>query len=123
MLATDKKKDAIGLMDRKITIMKEIISDGESNEDKVTGYEPIENNSTPWARVENEIGDTVVEQDRVKHLQQTLFFVRYRTDVTIKNKIVHNSKMYSVLSAIEDGENRKQRTKITGEYLKEYVIT
>jgi SPP1 family predicted phage head-tail adaptor len=122
MLATDKN-DAIGRMDRRVTIMQEIISDGESNEDKVTGYEPVDNNPNPWARVVNEIGDTVVEQDRVKHLQQTIFYVRYRTDVTIKNKIVHNGKMYSVLSAIEDGEKRKQRTKITGEYMKEYVIT
>lgn len=103
--------------------MQEIIEDGESNEDKVTGYEPVDNNPNPWARVVNEIGDTVVEQDRVKHLQQTIFFVRYRTDVTNKNKVVHNGKMYSVLSAIEDGEKRKQRTKITGEYMKEYVIT
>ena len=122
MLATDKH-DTIGRMDRRITIMQEIIEDGESNEDKVTGYEPVDNNPNPWARVVNEIGDTVVEQDRVKHLQQTIFFVRYRTDVTNKNKVVHNGKMYSVLSAIEDGEKRKQRTKITGEYMKEYVIT
>lgn len=122
MLATDKN-DAIGRMDRRITIMQEIIVDGDSNEDKVTGYEPIDNNPNPWARVVNEIGDAVVEQDRVKHLQQTIFFVRYRTDVTIKNKIVHNNKMYSVLSAIEDGEKRKQRTKITGEYMRDYVIT
>lgn len=122
MLATDKH-DAIGRMDRRITIMQEIITDGDSNEDKVTGYEPIDNNPNPWARVVNEIGDTVVDQDRVKHLQQTIFFVRYRTDVTNKNKIVHNGKMYSVLSAIEDGEKRKRRTKITGEYMRDYVIT
>lgn len=122
MLATNKH-DAIGRMDRKITIMQEIIEDGESNEDKVTGYELIDSNPNPWARVVNEIGDTAVDQDRVKHLQQTMFFVRYRTDITNKNKIVHEGKMYSVLSAIEDGEKRKRRTKITGEYMKDYVIT
>lgn len=103
--------------------MQEIIADGDSNEDKVTGYEPIDTNPQVWARVQNETGDTDVIGDQVKHVQSTVFTIRYRTDITIKNKIVHNSKMYSVLSAIEAGEHRKRFTRISGEYLKDYVIT
>lgn len=129
MLATNKKRNdyqfenTVGRMDRRITIMQPIVSDGDSNEDKVTGYELVDTNPEVWARVVNDTGDTVMVQDQAKHMQQSVFIIRYRDDITIKHKVVHNGKMYSVLSAIEFGEQRKQRTKITGEYLKDYVIT
>lgn len=129
MLATKRNRNdyevqnTIGRMDRRIIIMEPIITDGDSNEDKVTGYEIIDTNPRVWARVENETGDTDTVSDQVKHLQSTTFTIRYRTDITIKNKVVHNGKMYSVLSAIEAGEHRKRFTKISGEYLKDYVIT
>jgi head-tail adaptor len=109
--------------DRQIVIVEPIIEDGDSNEDKVTGYQPISSDPRPYARVENGIGDTVVEQDQVKHVQQTIFTVLYRDDVTIKNRIVHEGKMYTILSVIELGEVRRRFTKISGEYLKDYIIT
>ena len=103
--------------------MEPVITDGDSGEDKVESYTQIDTNPEVWARVENDTGDTVVEQNQVKHVQKTVFTIRYRTDLTISNKVVHNGKMYSVLSAIEAGEHRKRFTKITGEYLKDYVLT
>jgi SPP1 family predicted phage head-tail adaptor len=126
MLATSKKRNdyqkenTIGRMDRKIYIMEPVVTDGVSNEDKIDSYEVVEE---LWARVQNETGDTVVEQNQVKHTQPTTFTIRYRDYITIKHRVVNNGKMYQVLSAIEAGEHRKRFTKISGEYLKDYIIT
>jgi head-tail adaptor len=126
MLATKRRRNDyefennIGRMDRLVYIMEPNISNGASNEDKIDSYDILRQ---VWASVENSTGDTLVEQNQTTHIQQSVFTMRYAPDVTIKHKIVHNNKMYSVLSAIEAGEHRKRFTKITGEYFKDYVIT
>jgi SPP1 family predicted phage head-tail adaptor len=126
MLATSRKwndyqrENTIGRMDRLIYIMEPVVTDGVSNEDKIDSYQIVEHID---ARVQNEVGETVIENNQVKHTQPTTFTIRYRDYITIKHRVVHNGKMYTVLSAIEAGEHKKRFTKISGEYLKDYVIT
>src|SRR5687768_3981833 len=116
MLATSKKRNdyqkenTIGRMDRRIHILEPVVTDGLSNEDKIDSYDIVEQ---LWARVQNETGDTVVDQNQVKHTQPTTFTIRYRDYITIKHRVVHNGKMYTVLSAIEAGEHRKRFTKVS----------
>jgi head-tail adaptor len=117
------KIPSIGKFDRRIIIMQPVITDGVSNEDKVGDYEVIDTDPRPYGRVTYNIGDTVVEGNQVKHIRSVDVEVRHRTDITIKNKIVIDNEMFSVLSAVPLGEIRKRFTKISGEYLKDYVIT
>jgi SPP1 family predicted phage head-tail adaptor len=126
MLATSRRRNdyerenTIGRMDRKIYILAPVISDGVSNEDKIDAYEVVDN---VWARADNDLGETVVEQNQVKHVHKTTFTIRYRTDLTIKNRIVLDNKMYTVLSSVPLNETRKRRTIVITEYLQDYVIT
>jgi head-tail adaptor len=112
-----------GKLDKRIIIVEPIITDGDSNEDKVDGYEIIDTDPRPYARVTYKVGDTVVEGNQVKHIRTVEIELRHRTDITIKNKVVIDNEMFSVLSSVPLGEIRNRFTKISGEYLKDYVIT
>lgn len=116
-------KYEIGRFDRKITLMQPVSVSSTSLGPKFSGYENIASDPTPWAMVKNKPGNEVIENDQITHVQQSVFTVRYRTDITLDTKIVHENKMYAIHSFAESGETRRRFLDITAEYLQEYVIT
>lgn len=116
-------KYQIGRFDRKITLLQPIAAVSVSGGPKSSGYEQLDTDPEPWAMVRNKLGGEVIENDKITHVQQTIFTVRYRTDITLDVRIVHESKMYAIHSFAESGETRRRFLDITAEYVKEYVLT
>jgi SPP1 family predicted phage head-tail adaptor len=109
--------------DRRITLMQPVEVSSTSGGPKFSGYELLDEDPEPYARIMNKPGGEVVQNDQITHVQQTIFTVRYREDINLNVKIVYNSKMYAILSFTESGETRRRFTDITAEFFKEYVIT
>ena len=118
-----KSKESIGKFDRRITLMQPISAASVSKGPVYDGWEPIDDDPRPWARVKNKLGGEVIQNDEITHIQQSVFTLRYRTDLNLNVKIVHENKMYAIHSFAESGETRRRFIDITAEYLKEYVIT
>lgn len=114
------KDNNIGKFDRKITIMQATAAASTSLGPKRSGYENIATDATPWARVRNKLGAEVIQNDQITHIQQTIFTVRYRTDITLQMVIVHNGMLYAIHSFAESGETRKKYLDITAEYVSAY---
>ncbi len=115
-------KNSIGQFDRKIAFMQPSSVNSVSLGPKYDGFELITNDPQPWAKVKNKLGDEVVSNDQITHVQQSVFTVRYRTDINLNVKIVHENKMYSIHSYAESGETRRRFLDITAEYLKDYTL-
>jgi head-tail adaptor len=113
----------VGRLDRRITLLQPVTGSSISGGPNITGYEPLDNDPEPYARVRNKLGSEVVQNDQITHVQQSVFTVRYRTDLNLDVKIVHEDKMYAIHSFAEAGETRRAYTDITAEFLKEYVLT
>lgn len=114
-------KEEIGRLDRRITIQKKIFGTDASNQHLVTGWEDIETNPEVWANVEEKSGTEVFQADQLVGLTVAQFTIRYRTDVTIQNRIVYNSKYYDIQAILEIG--RKRFLKITCESGGQYKET
>ena len=118
-----KSKYEIGRFDRKITLMQPVSVASVSGGPKFSGFEEIASDATPWAMVKNKLGGEVVQNDEITHIQQSIFTIRYRTDIDLNVRIVHENKMYAIHSFAESGETRRRFLDITAEYVEEYVIT
>lgn len=116
-------KQDIGRFDRKVTLMQKVSVSSVSGGPKYSGYEPIDNDSEPWARWENRLGNEIVQSDQITHIQNAKVTLRYRTDLTTDMVVVKDNKMYSILSVSEDGETRRRFTVMTVEFLQDYVLT
>ncbi len=96
----------IGSFDKRLTFLQPIITDGTSNEDKITGWEEVDSTPTVWGSKKDEKGNDLIVGDRVTYLQMTTFLVRMRTDITSKNRIVCDQQVYEVVSVHPDGSRR-----------------
>lgn len=118
-----KSKYHIGRFDRKITLMEPVEVSSVSGGPKRSGYTQIASDPEPWAMVRNKLGNEAVQNDQITHIQQSVFTVRYRTDLNLSVRIVHEDKMYAIHSFAESGETRRRFLDITAEYVQEYVLT
>lgn len=118
-----KSKYHIGRFDRKITLMEPVEVSSVSGGPKRSGYTQIDNDPEPWAMVTNKLGNEAVQNDQITHIQQSIFTIRYRTDLNLNVRIVHENKMYAIHSFAESGETRRRFLDITAEYVQEYVLT
>ena len=116
-------KYQVGRFDRKITLMQPVEVASTSGGPKFSGYEQLDNDPQPWAMVKNKLGSEIVQNDIITHVQQSVFTIRYRTDLTLNVRIVHENKMYKIFSFAESGETRRRFIDITAEYDQEYVLT
>lgn len=116
-------KYRIGRFDRKVTLMQPVEVASTSGGRKFSGFELIDEDPEPYAMVRNKLGSEVIANDEITHVQQTVFTLRYRTDLNLNVRIVHENKMYKIFSFAESGETRRRFIDITAEYDKEYVIT
>lgn len=92
-----------GERDHLITFIRPVITDGSSNEDKVTGWQTLDYD---YARVTNKLGVEVVQGDQIAHLRQSIFNVRYRTDIKTNMQIIHNNLIFAIMSIAESGQTR-----------------
>lgn len=113
----------IGRFDRKVTLMQPVEVSSTSGGPKFSGYEPLDSDPEPYAMVRNKLGSEVIASDEITHVQQSIFTLRYRTDLNLNVRIVHENKMYKIFSFAESGETRRRFIDITAEYDQEYVIT
>jgi SPP1 family predicted phage head-tail adaptor len=95
-----------GELDREIIFLQQIIGSNATNEDEDTGWEEIDTDSRVFAKVVQRPGREMMLADRVTFIQTTLFYVDYRTDITERNRIYYNSKVYNILSVTEPADDR-----------------
>lgn len=103
-----RSKIKIGELDREITFIQPIISNGVSNEDKITGWEQISNEPDVNAKKIEGGGNTLVQNDRITFSQQTTWIIRWRDDLTISNRLVWDTKVYSILNVADFEEGRRR---------------
>ena len=99
----------IGKLDRRVTFIKEVIENGDSNEDKVTGWEIIDSNDTVWAEKIERTGSKFVQDDRISFVQQTDWRIRFRTDLNVRMRLVYDTFVYNITSISEISDEARKR--------------
>lgn len=108
-----KKYDRIGRMDRRISFLQKIVTDGESNEDYNNGWEKIDSVPDVWAYKQDLKGREVVIADRVQYMYMTVWTVRYRTDLKASMRLVDESGQVYEIITLAEGEGRNSYTEVT----------
>ncbi len=116
-----KAKDKIGTLDREITFIQAVITDGVSNDDIITEWEEIDSYPNVTARKMEDGGSSLVANDRVSYVRNTTWIIRYRDDLfTIRKekgidriRLVCDTQVYQILNISETGESRKRYLEIT----------
>jgi SPP1 family predicted phage head-tail adaptor len=103
-----RKLDRIGRMDRRITFIQRIITDGDSNEDYTGGWEEIDPIPTVWAMKQDLRGKEVVVADKVQFMYLTVWTVRHREDIKASMRLVdtEQGQVYEIVT-LSEGEGRK----------------
>jgi head-tail adaptor len=98
----------VGELDREITFIQAVIEQGTSGEDKITGWEVIDEYPNVSAKKIENGGGTAVLSDRITWSQQTTWVIRHRTDLNVRMRLVWDTKVYEVLNIAdrEEGRNR-----------------
>jgi SPP1 family predicted phage head-tail adaptor len=112
-----QSKIHIGRLDREITFIQPIIEDGDSNEDKITGWEEIDSFPTVSAAKKELTGTVYTQADRLTYTQQTEWIIRYRDDINVRMRIVYSTKVYEIINIIEPDESRSRYLKIVSNLL------
>lgn len=101
-----QSRNRIGELDREIIIQVE--SEGSvntANETPIT-WVNISNYPTVWASVREKQGTEQLRADQVDVVQQTIFTIRYRSDLTEQMRIVYNERPYYIEGFVEIGRKR-----------------
>lgn len=101
-------KTRVGSLDREVTFIQPIIENGVSNEDKITGWEVIDEDPYDNARKIEGGGSTVVAADRITLTRQTTWQIRYRDDLNVRMRLVYEMQVYEILNIAEADEARKR---------------
>ena len=118
-----RQKQYIGSLDREITFIKSIIVTGESNEDKIEGWEEIDEYPTVSAAKKELSGTVYTQADRLTYTQQTEWIIRYRDDLNPRLRVVYNTKVYEIINIIDADEGRNRYTKIITNLLDNIYFT
>jgi SPP1 family predicted phage head-tail adaptor len=101
------KFDGIGSMNRRITIQKKVIGSDASNQRKITGWENIDRSPVVWAHIDERSGSEAFQAEQLVGLTSAIITIRYRTDLSIENKVVFNGKNYDIQAIIDRNNDRK----------------
>jgi SPP1 family predicted phage head-tail adaptor len=96
----------IGSFDRRVTFQQRIVGTDASNQHKPLGWENIPNNATTWAHVEENSGSEVFQADQLSGLTVANIFIRYRTDLSVQNRVIYNGKEYDIHAITEIGRRK-----------------
>lgn len=116
-------KILIGHLDQEIYFIEPVIVDGDSNEDKITSWQLISDDSMVNAKKFDVSGNTAVDNDRIGYFQNTEWTLRYRSDIKRTYRIVHNSQVYEIMNILTMVEGRNRWMKITSNLLDEIYFT
>lgn len=124
-------KEKIGSLDREIYFIQSIIEQGDSNEDKIIGWELIDYYPGVMAKKIETNGTTVVVQDRVTFIQNVDWVIRFREDLNVRMRLVWDTKVYEILniSEVSGGNNlysdssRRRFSKVTSQLLDNIYFT
>ncbi len=93
---------AAGTLDRRITLMRETVSYNSLGE-PVEAYEDF---SEVWARVRfDSVGEQFTD-DAIRAKKFVGFVIRYRTDITEKDRIRFDGKQYRIVGVTELGRRK-----------------
>lgn len=95
-----------GLMDRQITFIKKVIANNSFNEDETESWVQVDQYPNVWARMKQMKGREVLIADRLTYVQETVFTVDHRSDITELNRVVFNARPYEIISVIPNDESR-----------------
>lgn len=93
-----------GELDCEITFIRPNISVGDANSDYINGWNPI--SPGDWARKVDSPGREVVVADRPTYIQKTVWTIRYRSDINQRMRIVHEGKLYEIISIHANNSSR-----------------
>lgn len=116
-------KHHIGQLDREIYFIKPTIVNGDSNEDKITDWQLIDDFPMVNARKYDNSGNTAVVEDRITYYQNTEWVIRYRSDITRTMRIVHDTQVYEIIAILTTNEGRNRWIKIVSNLLDEIYFT
>jgi SPP1 family predicted phage head-tail adaptor len=113
----------IGRLDREVTFIRAIIETGESNEDRIDGWEEIPDYPTVSAAKKELNGTVYTQSDRLTYTQQTEWLIRYRDDLNTRMRVVYNSKVYEIINIVEPDESRGRYLKVLTNILDNVYFT
>ena len=115
-----RKIDRVGRMDRRISFLQRIITDGTSNEDYTGGWEKVDSVPDVWAFKQDLRGKEVVIADRVQFMYLTNWTIRYRSDLKASMRLVFGTQVYEIIT-IAEGEGRGGYTDVVTNILENEV--
>jgi SPP1 family predicted phage head-tail adaptor len=116
-------KQLIGRLDREITFIQSLIENGESNEDRIDGWEEIDNYPTVSAAKKELAGTVYTQNDRLTYTQQTEWIIRYRDDLNPRMRVVYSGKVYEIINITDLDESRNRWLKVTTNILDNVYFT
>ena len=113
MLST---KVNIGELDREIILLTPTYATGGSrpstNENKITGW----TETTIWGKVTAFSGNEAMIAERLTETHNAVFTIRYRTDVDSTMRVVHEQRVYAIVS-VTPREDRKRFMDLVGQLI------
>jgi SPP1 family predicted phage head-tail adaptor len=101
-----------GQRDREITFIQKVLEESESNEDKVDYWELVGTDPVVYALKEDMSGNDVLIADRATYMQRTRFITDYRSDITTKNRLVCDERVYEIIAVTDFESGRERDTQI-----------
>ena len=101
-----RRLDRIGRMDRRVSSLQRIVTDGDSNEDYTGGWEKIASVPDVWTMKEELRGKEVVVADKVQFMYLTVWTVTHRTDIKASMRMVDETGQVYEIVTISEGEGR-----------------
>jgi SPP1 family predicted phage head-tail adaptor len=101
-----------GQLDREITFITPELEESESNEDKIDSWIQVDDDPTVYAMREDMPGNEEPVADRVTPMQRTKFTTDYRDDITARERIVCETKVFEIISVGELQSGRERYIEI-----------
>lgn len=102
-----QSKTQVGARDRKITILREVITINSMNEEVATW----ETFASPWAKVTEDRGFESYKAEQVTASRNTIFDIRYLSGVTEEMKISYDQRTYNIVSVTSPDRKRSHLLK------------
>lgn len=114
------KSFSIGRFDRRITFQYEVTTTNDFNE-KVVTWTNLPTNARVWATVSSRqgSGNESYEADQLTANFLKTFYIRYRTDIDEKMRIVFADGYYNIVAISEPEQYRRQILEIKAELVAE----
>lgn len=95
-----------GEMDQEVTLIKKVIGESVTNEDRTDRWIEVDQYPTVCAKVEDLQGNDVVIANRLTYAQRTRATIDHRDDLTTQNRMVLNGKVYEIMAIIRSNSSR-----------------